>query len=172
MAGQLVQVATETVTSPVGFVKLTGIDSDDVYMVTYNGVYPETVDQAILMRFTTSGTADTSSNYSNSFERIRTGTDVSSANPNVDYHHTTYNNGDNAGDETQNFIAYLYNFNNASGHSYFTSNSVGWYAQTTEALVGAQGGGTQTLNQACDGVYFYANSGNIASGTFTLYRVV
>ena len=172
MAGKLLQVATSTVSSPVASVTLTGIDSDDVYMVTYNGVYPETADNAIVMRFTTSGTADTSSNYSNSFERIRTGTDNSSANANIDYHHTTYNNGDSAGDETQNWIAYLYNFNNSSGHSYFTSNSVGWYAQTTEALVGAQGGGTQTKNQACDGVQFYAYSGNIRAGTFTLYKVI
>ena len=37
MAGQLVQVATNTVTSAVASVTLTGIDSDDVYMVAFLG---------------------------------------------------------------------------------------------------------------------------------------
>ena len=36
--GKLVQVATETVTSAVASVTLTGIDSDDVYMVAFNNV--------------------------------------------------------------------------------------------------------------------------------------
>ena len=40
------------------------------------------------------------------------------------------------------------------------------------ALRGRTGGGLLTETQATDGVnYFYPN-GNIASGTFTLYRVV
>ena len=38
MAGQLIQVATETVTSAVANVTLTGIDSDDVYMFTFNNI--------------------------------------------------------------------------------------------------------------------------------------
>lgn len=37
MAGKLVQVATNTVTSAVASVTLTGIDSDDVYMVAVSG---------------------------------------------------------------------------------------------------------------------------------------
>ena len=36
MAGQLVQVATNTVTSAVASVTLTGIDSDDVYITEFN----------------------------------------------------------------------------------------------------------------------------------------
>ena len=37
MAGKLVQIATNTVTSAVGSVTLTGINTDDVYMLsTYN----------------------------------------------------------------------------------------------------------------------------------------
>ena len=40
MAGKLVQVATNTVTSAVASVTLTGIDSDDVYMLAYNNVAP------------------------------------------------------------------------------------------------------------------------------------
>ena len=38
MAGKLIQVATNTVTSAVATVTLTGIDSDDVYMVAFTNV--------------------------------------------------------------------------------------------------------------------------------------
>ena len=41
--GKLVQVATETVTSAVASVTLTGIDSDDVYMLAINNVTPKLI---------------------------------------------------------------------------------------------------------------------------------
>lgn len=174
MAGKLIQVDKEIITSSTASVTLTGIDSDDIYMVAVSGVYPVTADQALRMKFTVSGTPDSTSNYQNAYVRLKTGGAglVESANSGSDYHQTTYNNADNAGDETQNFIMHLYNFANSSGHSIFTINSVGWYAQTTESLTGAQGSGSQTVNQACDGVHFYMASGNIAAGKFAMYKVV
>ena len=62
MAGKLVQVATETVTSAVASVTLTGIDSDDVYMVAFNNVTRDSGSGHILLRVTVSGTADTTAN--------------------------------------------------------------------------------------------------------------
>ena len=55
MAGKLVQVATETVTSAVASVTLTGIDSDDVYMIANQ------CDDTVVQRFrvTKSGPAQT-----------------------------------------------------------------------------------------------------------------
>ena len=46
MAGKLVQVATETVTSAVASVTLTGIDSDDVYTYYNNVVCSDSVKMA------------------------------------------------------------------------------------------------------------------------------
>jgi len=63
MAGQLIQVATNTVSSPVSSVTLTGIDSDDVYMVAYNNLTTDTDDNRVSLRFTHSGTPQTSTNY-------------------------------------------------------------------------------------------------------------
>ena len=54
----LVQVATNTVTSAVASVTLTGIDSDDVYAVMFNNVIPVSDAQKLTVKFTVSGTAD------------------------------------------------------------------------------------------------------------------
>ena len=59
----LVQVATNTVTSAVASVTLTGIDSSDVYMVAYNNVVPATDSNYLYARFTESGTPNSTSNY-------------------------------------------------------------------------------------------------------------
>ena len=59
----LVQVATTTVTSAVASVTLTGIDSDDVYMVALNNITLNTSGSGFYVRVTTSGTADSDSEY-------------------------------------------------------------------------------------------------------------
>ena len=65
MAGSLVKIAETTVSSAVASVTLTGIDSTyDVYMVRFNNVAPETDATNLRVRFTESGTPDsTSANY-------------------------------------------------------------------------------------------------------------
>ena len=78
MAGKLVQVATNTVTSAVASVTLTGIDSDDVYMIaTFNNWKP--VDDTVIQRFrvTKSGTADTTSNYDSAYKELKADTSFS-----------------------------------------------------------------------------------------------
>ena len=59
----LVQVATNTVTSAVSSVTLTGIDSSDVYMIAMNNVVPVNNSVNLKSRVTKGGTADTTSNY-------------------------------------------------------------------------------------------------------------
>ena len=64
MAGSLIKIDEEIVTSAVASVTLTGIDSTyDVYKVVLSNVQPETDAQKLEIRFTVSGTPDTSSNY-------------------------------------------------------------------------------------------------------------
>ena len=58
MAGKLVQVATETVTSAVASVTLTGIDSDDVYMLAITELATNTDNSSYGIRPTVSGTGD------------------------------------------------------------------------------------------------------------------
>ena len=169
MAGSLIKIDEEIVTSAVASVTLTGIDSTyDVYMVRYNNVQPETDAVNLNVRFTVSGTADSSSNYDRAFLKLDASSsfsDVSSTNQ--DKLRISGQNTGTGTSETSNGILYLFNFNNASEYSFITGEetSIGAYTNTR----GNQGGGVLTVTQACDGVQFLFSSGNIDSGTFTLY---
>ena len=169
MAGKLVQVATETVTSAVASVTLTGIDSDDVYMVAINNVSTDTDAQGVRFRFTVSGTPDTSSNYDRAYKNLRADSGFS----NIAYTNQAELDLGNAGTGTQevaNSIQYLFNFNNSSEYSFCTVEASN--RNQDSHLRGFQGGGVLTVGQSTDGVNYFMQSGNIASGTFTLYRVV
>jgi len=170
MAGKLVQVATETVTSAVASVTLTGIDSDDVYMCAISNVGGSVDNQAVRSRFTVSGTADSSANYDRAQKVLRSNTTFSNSsgtgNP-ATYNFTSSGTGTQ---EVANAIYFMYNFNNASEYSFCTWEIV--ERDSSGNCNGSQGGGVLTVAQACDGIQFFMNSGNIASGTFTLYKVV
>ena len=169
MAGQLVQVSTNTVTSAVASVTLTGIDSDDVYMIAINNWKP--VDDTVVQRFrvTKSGTADSTSNYDSAYKELKADTSFSNGSlaNNSDFQFQFAGNGTG---ETCQAILYLYNFNSSSEFSYVSYDSV--QVNQTPNNHGTSGGGCHTVASASDGIEFRFHSGNIASGTFTLYKVV
>jgi hypothetical protein len=171
MAGQLVQVATNTITSAVASVSLVGINSDDVYMVAFSNVAPATDGEKLRIRFTVSGSPDSSSNYDKATKKLRTDTtfsDISSLNQD---HLRISSSGIGTGtSETDNGILYLYNFNNSSEFSFVTIEES--MLSNTAGLRGDMGGGVLTEAQACDGIQFLMSSGNLASGTFTLFMVI
>ena len=170
MAGQLVQVATETVTSTVASVTLTGIDSDDVYMLVFNNLAPASDGQSPQMRVTESGTANTTSNYDVAQKRLFADTGFLNSSATNETRFLGFAGTGNATGENANCIMYLYNFNNASEYSFCT-----WEGSASAADgngVGRQGGGVFTSASACDGVQLFFGSGNITSGTVTLYKVV
>ena len=169
MAGQLVQVATETVTSAVASVTLTGIDSDDVYMVAVNNFTPTTDNVSVSLRFTVSGTADSSSNYDRAFKFFKADTTFSNISSTNQTELLVGNIGTGTSESYQ-AIYYLYNFNNASEYSFCTVEVSA--RDLNGNLRGGQGGAVLTVAQATDGIQLKATSGNVASGTFTLYRVV
>ena len=167
----LVQVATETVTSAVSSVTLTGIDSDDVYMVALNNVTLNTSGSGFYVRVTTSGTADSDSEYEIAYKVLRA--DNSFAN--------TSNTNGNLWDLTTQYVAtgvsnngilYLYNFNNSSEYSFIT-NETAFFWSGSNNLNGNQGGGVHTVGEINDGISFLSDSGRtFESGTFTLYKVI
>ena len=167
MAGSLVKIDEEIVSSAVASVTLTGIDSTyDVYMVKLNNVLPDTNDVSFKLRFTVSGSADTSSNYDRAFKNLRGDTTFSNTTSiNADY--LDIGSLGTAGQEMSNSITYLFNFNNASEYSFCTFEAS--TRNNQGHLRGFQGGGVLTVAQATDGVNYSMTSGNIASGTFTLY---
>jgi hypothetical protein len=167
MAGALIKIDEEIVTSAVASVTLTGIDSTyDVYMVRINNVLPATDFVNFRLRFTVSGSADTSSNYDRAFKNLRADTTFgNTSSTNAD--HINIGGLGTTGQEMSNAILYLFNFNNASEYSFCTLEATTRNDQSH--LRGFQGGALLTVAQATDGVNFSMDSGNIASGTFTLY---
>lgn len=167
--GKLVQVATETVTSPVASVTLTGIDSDDVYMVAFNNVVSSGTGN-IVTRFLASSSPDTSANYDNSLKRLRADSTFDTI---YGINGTYLSTGivlDT--DASYNGVYYLFNFNNASEYSFITFEDTNLYDGGT-LHIGGQGGGTLTVSQATNGIQFYMLTAvNITSGTFTLYKVL
>lgn len=167
----LVQVATNTVTSAVASVTLTGIDSDDVYMVALNNVTLNTSGSGFYARVTTSGTADSDSEYDIAYKQLRAGGSFSN----------TSNTNGNLWDLTAQYVAtgvsnngilFLYNFNNSSEYSFIT-NETAFFWSGTNQLTGNQGGAVHTVSETNDGIHFVSDSGRtFESGTFTLYKVV
>ena len=121
MAGKLVQVATTTITSATATVSITGIDSDDVYMVTYNNIAPSTDATQLQMRVTVSGSPDTTSNYDRASKSMKAFTSFSNSyatNENLTYPSSAQTGTGTS--ETNNGILYLYNFNSSSEYSFGT----------------------------------------------------
>ena len=169
MAGKLVQVATNTVTSAVASITLTGIDSDDVYMVAINNFIPVNNDVSAYIRITKSGTADSTSNYDRAYKDLKAYTTFSN-NSSTNEDKINFGNVGTAGSEGVNSIIHLYNFNSSSEYSFGTQEDT--TLNSAQQHRGQQGGFVHTVASASDGLFFYMASGNIASGTFTLYKVV
>ena len=175
MAGQLVQVATETVTSAVASVTLTGINTDDVYMLAVSNCIPTTNGASGNLRVTKSGTEQSDTNYDFAFKGLRTDTtfstlvSVGSSKWTYPIGWSTRNTASEAG-VSGNGIIYLYNFNSSSEYSFITVETATKYSGGTLAPTG---GAVHKVASASDGVHFQWSTGNIDVGAvFTLYRVV
>ena len=169
MAGSLIKIDEEIVTSAVASVTLTGIDSTyDVYMVKANNIVPATDGTTFRIRFTESGTPNTSANYDYADKELR----ASEAFAN-DYatNATEFFQGYQVGSATGEQAGgtfYIFNANNSSEYTFFTYEN--FYMNNTPKYRGQQGGGVLTVTSAVDGIHFFFDSSvNIASGTFTLY---
>ena len=169
MAGSLIKIDEEIVTSAVASVTLGASNWDssyDVYVVQVINVATDTDAQGLRFRFTVSGSPDTSSNYDRAYKNLR----GDSAFSNIYYTNNSYvdlGTLGTAGQEMCNAIQYLFNFNNASEYSFCTVEASN--RNNSGHLRGFQGGGVLTVAQATNGVNYFMQSGNIASGTFKLY---
>jgi len=169
MAGSLIKIDEEIVSSAVASVTLTGIDSTyDVYMVRFSNLKCATDNIFLQARVTASGTPQTTANYDWAGKVLRSGTTF---NNQYGTNQTTMRlNGNPLGsatNEVSNHIMYLFNFSNSSEYSFLTQE--GTYQNTSNQVEGNQGGFVYTVAEAHNGIQFYASSGNIDSGTFTLY---
>ena len=166
----LLQVASSVVTSSTASVSLTGIDSDDVYMLAVNNFVPVTDAQDMKIRVIESGTPNSSSNYDIAAKLLRADTTFGNDKNTND---TSFDCSTAIGNDTgecANWIFYIYNANNSSEFTFFTQETV--QLAHTALLIGRQGGCVFTSASQVEGIQMFAGSGNIQSGTFTLYKVV
>ena len=167
MSGSLIKISETTVSSTTASVSLTGIDSTyDVYMVKVNNFTPDTDNVSVSLRFTVSGTADSSSNYDRALKTLKANTTFSNTSSTNQTELLIGNIGTGTS-ESFNGVLYLFNFNNASEYSFCTIEVSA--RDLNGNLLGGQGGGVLTVAQTTDGVILKPTSGNVAGGTFTLY---
>ena len=170
MAGALIKIDEEIVTSAVASVTLGGANWDssyDVYMVQYLNVVPVTDNQEVRMRFTESGTPNTSANYDYAYKIIETGTFENFPATNQTYFRGV-RYGNNTG-EAGNATLYLFNMNSTTEYAFYTIEENA-YINDASTIAGCTGGGVLTVTgNARDGIEFSFPSGNIASGIFSLF---
>ena len=182
MAGSLAQVDTFTISSALSEVIIGGgssstsgidfaINTDDVYMLTYINFQGSVNDKYPYMRVTESGTVNTGNNYNYAGRKLKT---YSSFQQGYAYNQAQAKIQDEKlGDqdqETANGIIYFYNANNSSEFTFWTTENVN--RDGGGNLMSLTGGGAFRVTSAVDGIQFHMESGNIVSGTFTLYKVI
>ena len=169
MAGSLIKIDEEIVTSAVASVTLTGIDSTyDVYMVKVMNCTPDTDGQGLHFRVTESGTPNTTANYDYAVKNLRAAAAFSNGSAtNQTYGLVTGGSTGSATNETANSVMYIFNANNSSEYT-FTTIEASILSNTNE-LRGGQGGNVFTSASSVDGIQIFFDSGNIESATLTLY---
>ena len=171
MAGSLIKIDEEIVTSAVASVTLGGANWDssyDVYMVRINNAVSTTNARILYMRILKNdNSADSTANYDRAFKALRTDTTFSNSSSTNQTEFGIEDLGTATG-ESANGVLYLFNFNNASEYNFCTFEFTNF--DQTAKLIGGQGGFVHTVAQNSKGLEFYLEaSDTIASGTFTLY---
>lgn len=169
MVGKLIQIESATISEATASVTFTGIDSNDVYMLAFSGLFVDTDGGTVRFRVTTGGTADSDSEYDRAHKVPRTSASFANVN-------TTggtswgYNELGTAGNEQANGIMYLYQFNNSSVFSHYSLETV--ERISSGEMQSIMGGGVHTVAEANDGIQIFVDGGNFSSGTLTLYKVI
>ena len=170
--GKLVQINTTTIVSPSATVTLTGIDTDDVYMVTYSNVSFSGAGE-LFMQVTSGSPATpiTSTTYNEARIGLFADTTYQRTGGNQNKIGMSSGIADTTTGSSTSAIIYLYNFNNSSEYNFGIYNTI--YRDTSLRSRGFSGGFYQKTAQATNGVHFLnASSVNFTSGTFTLYKVL
>ena len=171
MAGSLIKIDEEIVSSAVASVILTGIDSTyDVYLLTLVNVSPDTANADVYLRVTESGTASPDSDYDFASKQLRADTTFSNIGLTNQAQWGISGSLENDAGQAFNGHCYIFNAYNSSEYTSITTENV--YLAEDGTMLGNQGGGVYTQTTTVDGVSIQileSGSGNIDSGTFTLY---
>lgn len=164
-----IKISETVVTSDVSSVTITGIDSGNNYVIIATNVTPSVDGNEIRMRFTASGTAQSTSNYDWAGKFLRGSAAFINDYDSNQSNTRALNNLGTAAGESGNSVIYLYN---AFGGSSFTYATIDNVSHNQSEGRGYQSGTVYTVAESHDGVYFHNHQGgSISSGTFTLYQI-
>tara|TARA_R100001509_G_scaffold119449_2_gene73785 strand:- start:483 stop:1007 length:525 start_codon:yes stop_codon:yes gene_type:complete len=170
MAGSLILIDSETVSSAVASVTLGGSDWDssyDVYLIKFNNVSPSTAEQ-MKARFLESGTENSTANYDYAAKHFRTSGAYENLSATNATSMTVASAQIHATDGNANGCLYIFNANNSSEYTFITTDTTIWAG--SGQVAGDAGGNVFTVTSAVNGIKFFINSShNIDSGTFSLY---
>ena len=170
MAGNLVYVNKTVSDGSATTLKVTGIDSDDVYFLVLKLIQTQNNNETINMRVTKSGTADSTSNYDRAYWIISNISASALGNFENGTGSRIMENVDDANGGGQSLF-YLYNFNSSSEYSFWTTENVSIVSNQSAGLFG---GAVHTVASASDGIEVYGTSGGtfISGASAILYKVV
>jgi hypothetical protein len=179
-ASDMVKIATTTVTTDVSSVDFENLSTDyNNFCVHIAEPIPSSNNNGLVLRFKLNGSYQSGSDsYTNSRQRIYQSGGASwtdSANGFLNTYgglHLGQNSSGNGYVESgANIIVWFHNVHSSLGHSY---NAISWGttdSQNSSAnQISATYVGSNRLNPI-QGIRFFYNSGNVASGRFTLYGV-
>tara|TARA_B100000035_G_C21033262_1_gene569503 strand:- start:2114 stop:2620 length:507 start_codon:yes stop_codon:yes gene_type:complete len=166
----LIQVNRVTLSSQATTMDITGIDSDDVYLLTLNNIIAQTSNARLELRVLESGTANTTANYDKADKFISSGGTSNNSATNQ----TTINIFGNQSSSNYGCgLIYIYNAYNSNEYTFFTFEQTAWDVGSVAG--GRQGSGVFTSASQVNGVriLFGTETSDILSGaTMTLYKVV
>tara|TARA_Y100000004_G_C8872846_1_gene394108 strand:- start:453 stop:980 length:528 start_codon:yes stop_codon:yes gene_type:complete len=170
--GQLQQVNQVEVTSAQATVTITGVDTDCPYLLVLNSILPDTDNATLRMRFTAGGSNVSTANYDTSgvIAKVHASfVTTTTQNQNQFHNLVSSGTGNNNEEKTDGFF-YFYNMYVSDQNSRFVQKTAQRKSDGTEEFIYSQG--VYTVNEQHDGFYFFFTSGNIASGKFTLYKIL
>jgi hypothetical protein len=148
----LVQVASNTVTSAVSTVTLTGVSTEHIHVCIFTNVFCAANDD-INIRVTTSGTPDSDSEYDYASKDLKTSGAFGNTTGRSNLDDWDFSAGvGTSGQNSDNGIIYLYNFNDANENSVISIETTSTQEDTSDELFGFQGGGVHTVAEANDGI--------------------
>ncbi len=171
MAGQLVQVATNTITSAVASVTIYDENpTDNRYIVAFNNILCSSATE-IRYRFTTgSGTEHSGSNYDQTSRRLQASADSDTTAP-LNQNSVNFT-GVVVGTTVQSVNGIIEIINAGLSDQYTYATHRGSHFYNGQSVAGYQGGACLKATQVTTGIKFFMQSGNLTSGSFTLYKQV
>jgi hypothetical protein len=171
MAGALIKIDEEIVTSAVASVTLGGSDWDssyDVYQLVISNMEMSLNNAQIRLKFLAGGTPQSTSNYDEASKVLVSNTTFANNSlTNYQAFVITYVGASTDTNARFNSNHFLFNMNNSSEYSFMTQETSAF--KNGAVLEGKQGGGVYTVAEAHNGVEITALGGNVTAGTFTLY---